>query len=58
MELIPKGRAGLFDVLVGIGGASGSFIGPFLAQAYNFGFVFLISGILFLLSYIAFKVFA
>ncbi|MEM3622178.1 MAG: MFS transporter [Candidatus Bathyarchaeia archaeon] len=57
MELIPKGRAGLFDVLVGIGGASGSFIGPFLAQTYNFGFVFLISGILFLLSYIAFKMF-
>jgi hypothetical protein len=58
MELIPKGKAGLFDVLVGVGGASGSFIGPFLAQTYNFEFVFLVSGILFLLSYAAFRVFA
>lgn len=57
MELIPKGKAGLFDVLVGIGGASGSFIGPFIAQAYTFTFVFLISGTLFLLSYLAFRKF-
>jgi hypothetical protein len=58
MELIPRGKAGLFDVLVGIGGASGSFIGPFIAQTCNFAFVFLTSGILFLLSYVAFRIFA
>lgn len=58
MELIPRGKAGLFDVFVGIGSASGSFIGPLIAQTYSFTFVFLTSSILFLLSYLAFKIFA
>jgi MFS family permease len=57
MELIPAGKAGLFNVLLGIGGASGSFIGPFLAQTFDFACVFLIAGIIFFLSYIAFEIF-
>jgi predicted MFS family arabinose efflux permease len=57
MELIPAGKAGLFNVLLGIGGASGSFIGPFLAQTFDFTWVFLVAGIIFFLSYIAFKIF-
>jgi predicted MFS family arabinose efflux permease len=57
MELIPPGKAGLFNVLLGIGGASGSFIGPFLAQALGFMYVFIITGIIFFLAYIAFKIF-
>ena len=57
MELIPHGKAGMFNVLLGIGGASGSFIGPFLAQTLDFMYVFLIAGILFFLAYIAFKIF-
>lgn len=57
MELIPPGKAGMFNVLLGIGGASGSFIGPFLAQTFDFMYVFLIAGIIFFLSYIAFKIF-
>ena len=57
MEFIPAGKAGLFNVLLGIGGASGSFIGPFLAQTLDFMYVFLIAGILFFLAYIAFKIF-
>ncbi len=32
MELIPDGKAGIFDVLTGLGAASGSLLGPFLAQ--------------------------
>jgi len=58
MELIPAGKAGLFNVLVGIGSACGSFIGPFLAQTHGFMSVFLIAGIIFFLAYIAFKIFA
>jgi MFS family permease len=57
MELIPPGKAGMFNVLLGIGGASGSFIGPFLAQTFDFMYVFLIAGIIFFLSYIAFEIF-
>jgi MFS family permease len=57
MELIPPGKAGLFNVLFGIGGASGSFIGPFLAQALGFMYVFVIAGIIFFLAYIAFRIF-
>ena len=57
MELIPVGKAGLFSVLVGIGSACGSFIGPFLAQTHGFMSVFLTAGIIFFLAYIAFKIF-
>jgi hypothetical protein len=57
MELIPAGKAGLFNVLLGIGGASGSFIGPFLAQTLDFMYVFLTAGIIFFLAYVAFKIF-
>jgi predicted MFS family arabinose efflux permease len=57
MELIPAGKAGLFNVLIGIGGACGSFIGPFIAQL-SFLHVFVTGGIIFLASYIAFKIFA
>jgi MFS family permease len=57
MELIPKGRAGLFNVLVDVGGASGSFLGSFLAQAMGFIYVFLIAGSLFLMAFVAFKKF-
>jgi len=58
MELIPAGKAGLFNVLLGIGGASGSFIGPLLAQSLGFVYGFLISSIIFFLAYLAFKIFA
>ena len=57
MELIPPGKAGMFNVLLGIGGASGSFIGPFLAQTLDFTYVFLTAGIIFFLAYISFKIF-
>ncbi|MCX8152828.1 MAG: MFS transporter [Candidatus Bathyarchaeota archaeon] len=58
MELIPAGKAGLFDVLVGLGSSSGSFIGPFIAE--NFGFLpqFLIASTTFFMAYVFFKFFA
>jgi len=57
MELIPEGKAGLFNVLVSIGGACGSFIGPFIAHTMGFIYVFPITSTVFFLAYIAFKVF-
>jgi MFS family permease len=58
MELIPAGKAGLFNVLIGIGGACGSFIGPFIAQASSFLNVFIIAGVVFFSAYAAFRVFS
>jgi MFS family permease len=60
MELIPAKKSGLFNVLIGVGGALGSFIGPFIAQTFGgmFGFfcVFVTAGIIFLVAYIFFRV--
>jgi len=55
MELIPAGKAGLFDVLVSLGGAGGAFLGPFVAQTFGFILVFSVSGLAFFLAYVAFK---
>jgi MFS family permease len=61
MELIPAKKSGLFNVLIGVGGAFGSFIGPFIAQTFGgmFGFfcVFVTAGIIFLVAYIFFRFF-
>jgi len=58
MELMPQGKSGLFNVLVGLGGASGSFIGPLLAETFGFSSVFMASGLIFLIAFAAFKMFA
>jgi len=58
MELIPAKKSGLFNVLIGVGGAFGSFIGPFIAQTFSgFFWVFATAGIIFLLAYLFFKIF-
>ncbi|MGQ9551400.1 MAG: MFS transporter [Candidatus Bathycorpusculaceae bacterium] len=54
MELIPAGKAGLFNVLISVGGACGSFLGPFIAQILGFNYLFLIAGGIFILAYITF----
>lgn len=58
MELLPQGKAGLFNVLIGIGGAVGSFIGPLMASQFGFLHVFLSSTAIFVSSFVAFKFFA
>jgi MFS family permease len=58
MELIPAGRSGLFDGLVGLGAASGSFLGPFLAETLGFLPQFLIASFVFLLAFLVLKIFA
>jgi len=57
MEHLPQGKAGLFNVLVGLGGALGCFLGPSMAVSLSFLHVFLVSGAIFFLSYLAFKTF-
>jgi MFS family permease len=58
MEVLSQGKAGLFNVLIGVGGAIGCLIGPVLADTYGFLYVFLTAGVTFLLSYLAFRIFA
>jgi len=58
MENMPQRKAGLFNVLIGLGGACGSFTGPFLAETFGFVYALLTSSITFLLAYVAFKMFA
>src|SRR5208283_3169710 len=36
MEIIPQGKAGLFDGMVGLGAAIGAFLGPFLANSFTY----------------------
>jgi MFS family permease len=60
MELIPPKKSGLFNVLIGVGAACGSFIGPFIAQTFGdlgFLYVFITAGIMFLIAYVFFKIF-
>jgi MFS family permease len=59
MELIPAGRAGLINVLIGVGGAFGSFVGPFIASlAVGFAGVFVVAGVIFFVAFVFFRVFA
>jgi len=58
MELIPVGKSGFFDGLVGFGAALGSFLGPFLAEHLNYLPTFLIAGVGFLCAYLILKIFA
>jgi predicted MFS family arabinose efflux permease len=57
MELIPSGKSGLFDVLVGLGAAAGSFLGPYFVDTLMYLPTFLIAGVLFLAAFIVLKVF-
>jgi MFS family permease len=56
MELIPAGRTGIFDVLVGLGAACGSLIGPLLAETLGFLPQFLIASAIFFLAYAALRI--
>jgi MFS family permease len=58
MEIVPAGKAGLINVLTGIGAAFGCFVGPFIAQALGFLQVFVVAGVIFLAAFVSFKLFA
>ena len=58
MEVIPAGKSGLFDGLVGLGAAIGAFLGPFLAFHLNYLPMFVIVAVIFLAAFIALKLFS
>jgi MFS family permease len=57
MEVIPQGKAGLFDGMVGLGSAMGAFLGPFLAFHLNYVPMFVITAVIFLVAFLALKLF-
>jgi hypothetical protein len=57
MELMPSGKSGLFNVLIGAGAACGSFVGPSIAKYFGFFTVFITAGVIFVLAYAVFRVF-
>jgi MFS family permease len=56
MELVPAGKSGLYDGLVGLGTAFGSFLGPYLANTYNFLPTYFVAALLFLLAFLSLKI--
>ena len=58
MELIPHGKTGFFDGLVGLGAAVGSFLGPFLAARLSYVPTFLIAAVGFFCAFLILKIFA
>jgi MFS family permease len=58
MELIPEGKTGFFDGLVGLGAAVGAFLGPFLATHLNYLPTFLVAAVVFLIAFITLKLFS
>ena len=57
MEVIPQGKAGFFDGLVGLGAAIGAFLGPFLAFHLNYVPMFVITAVIFLAAFITLRLF-
>ena len=55
MEVIPRGKAGLFTALLGAGSAIGCLTGPIIAENFGFSYTFIASATCFLLSFVAFK---
>ena len=55
MEVIPEGKAGFFDGLVGLGSAIGAFLGPFLAFHLSYTSMFIIAAALFFVAFITLK---
>lgn len=57
MEVIPEGKAGLFDGFVGLGSALGAFLGPFLAFTLDYLSMFIITAVIFLVAFLSLKLF-
>jgi predicted MFS family arabinose efflux permease len=57
MEVIPQGKAGFFDGLVGLGSAIGAFLGPFLAYSLNYTPMFIITAVVFFVAFLTLKLF-
>ncbi len=57
MEVIPQGKAGLFDGMVSLGAAFGAFLGPYLAFHLNYVPMFIITAVVFLVAFFALRLF-
>lgn len=55
MELVPEGKAGMFNAFLGLGGVLGCYLGTYTAANYGFLTLFIVASIGSFLSYIAFK---
>ena len=58
MEVIPRGKTGVFTALLGAGSGIGCLTGPLIAENLSFSYAFMASATCFLLSFVAFKIFA
>ncbi len=56
MEVIPEGKVGFFDGMVGLGAAIGAFLGPFLAHTLNYLPTFIIAAVIFLVAFLTLKI--
>ncbi len=57
MEIIPEGKAGLFDGMVSLGAAIGAISGPLIAEFLSYDLVFFITAIFFLAAFAVIKIF-
>jgi MFS family permease len=57
MEVIPRGKTGVFTALLGTGSGIGCLTGPIIAENFGFSYTFIASATCFLLSFVAFKIF-
>ena len=57
MEVIPKGKTGIFTAIIGAGSGLGCLAGPILAQNMGFQYTFIVSAICFIPSFVSFKIF-
>ncbi len=55
MEVIPEGKAGLFDGFVSLGSALGAFLGPYLAFHLSYVSMFIVTAVLFLAAFLTLK---
>ena len=56
MEIIPEGKVGFFDGMVGLGAGLGAFLGPFLATNLNYLPTFSITAVIFLVAFLTLKI--
>jgi MFS family permease len=57
MEVIPRGKTGIFTALLGAGSGIGCLTGPIIAQNFGFTYTFIASATCFFLSFVVFKIF-
>lgn len=56
MEIIPAGKTGIIDVLVGSGAALGSFLGPYFAETFGYMPQFIVASVIFFVAYVFLKI--